>query len=234
MLHVFVDESGNLGYNEGHFIIAMIVLHNPKRIKNIIKSFCSYHSLEEAHASTLNFPQKQFLINKLTKQQDYNITYIIADKMMIKKKKLFDNNNLLFNYLFSFLVKDIIKANTDDVHFHVDNRTQKVASVNSLKEYIQIKAFTEWNFTKELQFEYRDSRECKQLQMADLVANCVWRKYQRKSEDFYSQLNIVKSLQFPQTTFRTELPIISTPKLTKTENNAIITIDINPIGSSKE
>lgn len=233
MLQVFIDESGNLGYNEGYFIIAMVVMHNPKRIKNIIKSFCSYHSLLESHAKDLTFPQKQFLINKLTKQQDYSISYIIADKMMIKKKKLFENNNLLFNYLFSFLVKDIIEANTDDVHFYVDNRTQKVASVNSLKEYIQIKAFADWNFTKNLFFEYEDSKDSKALQMADLIANCIRRKYQRGQEDFYSQLNIIKSIKFPRASFRTELSAERTT-LTKSKNEDILTLDINPIGSSKE
>ena len=206
MLQVFIDESGNLGYNEGYFIIAMIIAHDPKRIKNIIKSFCRWHSLSEVHATNLDFPKKQFLINKLTKQQDYNISYIIADKMMIKNKYLFENNNLLFNYPLSFLVKDIIKANTDDIYLHLDNRTQKVASVNSLKEYIQIKAYAEWGFTKNLFFEYRDSKESKTLQMADLVANCIRRKYYWRNNDFYSRLNIVKSIKFPQAIFRDEIP----------------------------
>lgn len=233
MLQIFIDESGNLGYNEGYFIIAMIVAHNPKRIKNIIKSFCGYHSLPEVHATDLNFPKKQFLINKLIKQQDYNVSYIIADKMMIKKKPLFQNNNLLFNYLLSFLVKDIIKANTDDIYLHLDNRTQKVASANSLKEYIQIKAYAEWGFTKNLFFEYRDSKESKALQMADLIANCIRRKYQWRIDDFYSRLNIIKSIRFPQANFRDELPH---PQLNLTEivDDSILIVDVNPMGSSKE
>ncbi|MDP2586667.1 MAG: DUF3800 domain-containing protein [Candidatus Komeilibacteria bacterium] len=205
MLQAFIDESGDLGHNEGYFIISMIIAHNPKRIKNIIKKFCAYHSLPEAHASDLNFPKKQFLISTLTKQPDYSVSYIIADKMMIKEKRLFESNNLLFNYLFSFLVKDVIKANTDDIHFYLDNRTQKVASANSLKEYISIKAYTEWSFNKNLFLEYKDSKDCKALQMADLVANCIRRKYQRQISDFYSCLNIAKSIKFPYQAFRSSL-----------------------------
>ncbi|MFA6547426.1 MAG: DUF3800 domain-containing protein [Candidatus Magasanikbacteria bacterium] len=207
MLQVFIDESGNLGYNEGYFIIAMVVAHRPNRLKNIIKSFCSYHSLPEVHTTNLDFTQKQFLVNTLTKQQDdYSISYIIADKMKIENKLLFKNNNLIFNYLFSFLVKDIIKANTDDIFLYLDNRTQKVASANSLKEYIQIKAYMEWGFTKELRIEYKDSRTSKTLQMADLVASCIRRKYQWKNSDFYSRLNIIKSIKFPHSTFREDIP----------------------------
>jgi len=233
MLNVFIDESGNLGYNEGYFIIAMVVAHNPKRIKNIIKKFCSYHALPEVHATDLDFTKKQFLINTLTKQQDYSVSYVVADKMMVTNKPLFENNNLLFNYLFSFLVKNIIKANTDDIHFYLDNRTQKVASANSLKEYITIKAYTEWGFSKNLFLEYKDSKELKALQMADLVANCIRRKYQWKNNDFYSCLNIVKSIKFPQITFRHELPKLQT-NLTEIVNNNIIIVDVNPIGSSNE
>lgn len=205
MLKAFIDESGNLGQNEGYFIIAMVVLHDSNRIKNMIKSFCAYNSLDEVHATDLNFVQKQYLINKLVKQQDYSVSYIIADKMMISNKKLFENNNLIFNYLFSFLVKDIIKANTDDVCFYLDNRTQKVASANSLKEYIQIKAYAEWGFKKDLQLSYMDSKECKAIQMADLIASCIRRKYQWGKQDLYSRLNIVKAIQFPQIQFRTKL-----------------------------
>jgi len=233
MLKIFIDESGNLGYHEGYFIIAMIIAHNPKRIKNVIKSFCSYHSLTEVHSTDLDLPKKQFLINKLTKQQDYSISYIIADKMMIKKKRLFENNNLLFNYLLSFLLKDILKANTDDVYVHLDNRTQKVASANSLKDYIQIKAYAEWGYTKNLSIEYLDSKNSKVIQMTDLVANCIRRKYHWKNDDLYSRLNIVKSIKFPQKTFREQLVC---PQIVLTEGvvNTILKVDINPMGSSNE
>ncbi len=237
MLKVFIDESGNLGQNEGYFIIAMIVSHNPKRIKNIIKKFCGCHSLPEVHATDLKFTGKQFLVNTLTKQQDYAVSYIIADKMMIKERRLFYSNNLLFNYLFSYLVRDIIKANTDNIHFYLDNRTQKVASANSLREYITIKAYTEWGFNKELSLEYMDSKECKALQMADLVANCIRRKYQWKISDFYSCFNIVKSIKFPRANFRDELPPLQSQTklgLTEVVCNSIIEVDVSPIGSSNE
>lgn len=119
---------------------------------------------------------------------------------------MFKNINLVFNYLFSFLVRDIIKANTDDIFLYLDNRTQIVASANSLKEYIQIKAYAEWGFTKELRIEYKDSKASKTLQMADLVASCIRRKYKWKNTDFYTHLNIVKSIKFPRSTFREDIP----------------------------
>ncbi len=233
MLKIFIDESGDLGYNENYFIIAMIASYNPKRIKNIIKSFCACHSLPEVHATNLSLPNKQFLINKLTKQQDYTISYIVVDKMMIKKKQLFKDNNLLFNYLISFLLKETIKSNTDDICLHLDNRTQKVASINSLKDYIRIKAYAEWNYNKNLSVCYLDSKNSKAIQMADLVANCIRRKYHWRIDDLYSRLNIIKSIKFPKETFRDEIPYPQSV-LTNTVTETILEVDVNPIGSSKE
>lgn len=202
MTKIYIDESGDLGFNEGYFIIAMLMAHNPKRIKNIIKNFCSYHKLEEAHACKLDFINKQFLINKLAKIKDYSVSYIVVDKMMVENKKLFESNNLLFNYLVSLLVKSIFKENKDDIMVYMDNRNQKVASVNSLIEYIKIKAMTSWGFDKDVKFEYCDSKNNKALQMVDLLANCIRRKYVHNKSDFYNRLNIIKSIKFPREKFR--------------------------------
>lgn len=206
MLKVFIDESGDLGQNEGYFIIAMLLAHDSKRIKNFTKAFCAKNSLDEVHSYDLTFPQKQFLINQLVKQQDYSVSYIIVDKMMLTSQQLYKSNNLIFNFLFSFLIRDVIRANTDDILAFLDNRTQKVASVNSLKDYITIKANFEWGYTKNLTIEYKDSKNCKPIQIADLVANAIRRKYVNGNDDFYSRLNIVKSIRFPRATFRAKLP----------------------------
>lgn len=202
MLQIFIDESGDLGLNEGYFIIALLEAHNPKRLKNLVKNYCAKNKLEEIHACELSFPEKQNLVNSLARKNDYSISYIIADKTMITNVRLFKNNNLLFNYLFSFLIRDIIKSNADDLFIHLDNRTQKVSSVNSLRDYIKLKALTEWGFTKNITIEYHDSKVCKAIQIADLAANCIRRKYFHKQVDFYNRLYIVKSIKFPRKTFR--------------------------------
>jgi len=205
MLKIYIDESGDLGLNKGYFVIAMLIAHNSKRIKNVIKNFCARNHFKEAHACKMNFPNKQFLVGELVKQADYSVSYIVVDKMMIENKKLYESNNLLFNYLFSLLVKDVFKTNTDDIMLYLDNRNQKVASINSLSEYIKIKALTSWGFDKNAIFEYCDSKNHKALQMADLVASCIRRKYVHKNSDFYNRLHIVKSIRFPRETFREDI-----------------------------
>ncbi len=205
MLKIYIDESGDLGLNEGYFIIAMILVQNTNRMKNIVKNFCAETGKEELHAFELTFNQKQKLINKVVKQDDYEVSYIVADKMMISNKSLFKDNNILFNYLFSFLVKDVFESNTDDVHICLDNRIQKVASNNSLKDYIKTKARGEWGFEKEMDICYFDSKKCKAVQIADLVASCIRKKYVYKKDGLYNQLNIKKSIRFPRGLFRLDI-----------------------------
>lgn len=172
MMQVFIDESGQLGLSEGYFIIALVVFENTSRIKNFAKRFCSEHSIDEIHASKLTFPQKQELMFNLNKLPDYSVSYIVVDKLLAPRE-LYRNTNLLFYHLFSLLVQSLISKNTDDMYFMVDKRDVPIKSVNSLWDIIQLRAYAEWQFSHQLFIEYRDSRDCKQLQIADVIANSI-------------------------------------------------------------
>src|SRR3990167_4771873 len=146
MKTLFVDESGNLGTKDQYFVLAMLAPQNNKRIINFMKRFCASNHLPEVKASRLSFPQKQEIFNKLCSANDYTISYIVADKWNIDNKKLFEDKNLCYNYLMSFLVKKTIKSAQEDIMILLDNHSTKVKSINSLADYIRIKAFTQWGF----------------------------------------------------------------------------------------
>ncbi|HEX3100093.1 MAG TPA: DUF3800 domain-containing protein [Patescibacteria group bacterium] len=202
MLKIYVDESGDLGMNNGYFIIAMVQANNSNRLKNIIRSFCSFNEVDEVHASHLSFPAKQYLLNKLTKESDHTIRYVVLDKMRVINKMLYKSNNLLFNYLFYILVADLLKTVDEDIYIVLDNRNQKVSSLNSLADYVKIKAYSELGFKKDIIIQYMDSKDCKALQISDLVANIIWRRYHWNNSDLYSKLLIKKRIKFPYKTFR--------------------------------
>lgn len=205
MLKLYVDESGNLGCNEDYFIIAMVKAENSNRLKNIIRSFCSFNKIDEVHAAHLSLPHKQYLLNKITIKHDHSISYIVLDKMRITNKMLFKSNNLLFNYLFYILLSDLLKDANEDVHVILDNRNQKVSSLNSLADYVKIKAYSELGFKKDIIIQYMDSKDCKVLQISDLMANIIWRRYHWNKLDLYSRIVIHKKIKFPQNSFRLNL-----------------------------
>lgn len=141
MADIYVDESGDLGRKgERYFVIALIAAKNQKRLKNIVKHFCASNNINEIKASRLAFPEKQGLINKLCSIDDHQISYIVVDKRNIANTKLFEDKNLIYNYIFQHLIKPIIKASVTDLDIVLDNHSIKVKSANSLREYIKIKA----------------------------------------------------------------------------------------------
>ena len=119
MKTLFVDESGDLGTKGRYFIITLFAPQKSKRISNFMRKFCAKNSLQEVKASQLSFPQKQLIFNKLCSANDYTISYIVADKLNIDNKKILEDKNLCYNYLFSFLVKKTIKSTQEDITFSI-------------------------------------------------------------------------------------------------------------------
>lgn len=211
MKTLFVDESGDLGSKGRYFVIAMLAPQKSKRIVNFMKKFCSRHGLPEIKASQLSVPHKQEIFNKLCSANDYTVSYIVADKHNIDNKKLFEDKNLCYNYLFSFLVKKTIKSSQEDLCILLDNHSTKIKSINSLADYIRIKAYTQWGYKHNLDIRYTDSKDSKVIQAADVIANAVYAKYTYPTGHFYNMLTISESIKFPYTKFGQVPTIPKTP-----------------------
>lgn len=210
MQTLFVDESGNLGTKDRYFVLAMLAPQRPKRITNFMRRFCAKHNLDEIKASKLSVPRKQEIFNKLCSANDYVISYIVVDKRNIDNKKLFEDKNVLYNYLFSFLVKKTIRSTREDLNFLLDNHSTKVKSINSLADYIRLKAYTQFGCGHNIRLAYTDSKDSKIVQAADVIANAIWAHYNYGSSHFYNMLTISESIHFPQAKFA-QKPIIHTP-----------------------
>ena len=201
MKTLFVDESGNLGTKDRYFVLAMFAPQRPKRIINFMRKFCARHNLPEIKASKLSVPLKQEIFNKLCSANDYVISYIVVDKWHIDNKKLFEDKNVLYNYLFSFLVKKTIRSAQEDLNFLLDNHSTKVKSINSLADYIKLKACTQFDCQYNIDLAYTDSKNSKIVQAADVIANAIWAHYNYGSSHFYNMLTISESIHFPQSKF---------------------------------
>jgi hypothetical protein len=200
---IFIDESGDLGSaSERFFVIALVIPQNKKRLDNIVKRHCAKNKVDEIKTSLLNFPEKQDLIKKLSSVDDHSIYYVVADKNHVQPN-LFHDKNLLFNYLFQWVVKPVIKSSSGTLNIILDNHTTKVTSRNSLADYIKIKAYAEWGVTSVINIQYKDSKDCKAIQIADLVANTVYGRYVYNKTHLYKLLNVTSSIKFPQGKFNT-------------------------------
>lgn len=200
-MELHVDESGNLGKKDRFFVIVSVHFLNKKRIKNFLKRYTQKRNIAEAKGQVMNFKDRQYLLKKLSTKDDHFISYIVLDKQNLTKRKLFDDKNILFNYLCSFLFRRTIKNCQESISISFDNRTVKVASGNSLKEYLKIKAYAEWNFLNNLNIYHFDSKSNYCIQMADIISNTIFRKYNNEKDHFYNLLKIRESIRFPQNTF---------------------------------
>lgn len=203
----FIDESGDLGMKGRYFIITLFAPQKSKRITNFMKKFCAKSTISEVKASQLSFPQKQLIFDKLCSANDYTISYIVADKLNIDNKKILEDKNLCYNYLFSFLIKKTIKSTQEDVTLLLDNHSTKVKSINSLADYIKIKAFTQWGFTRGLNIRYVDSKNSKVIQATDVISNAIYAKYTYNKDHFYKKLTISESIKFPYSKFGLNLSV---------------------------
>lgn len=197
---IYVDESGNSGYAGGrYFVIAAIETDNPNRLKNFAKRFCARRGLIEIKSSELKFPERQVLINTLTHIQDYKIHYLVLDKKHYQRKDML-GQNVLFNYLASFVCENIFKSASSDIELCFDNRTVKTGSKYSLPDYLKAKSI-EWNVPYKINVTFHESHCHRGIQVADLVANTIFQRYRYGNEHFYKQLNIIKSIKFPYQQF---------------------------------
>lgn len=201
---IYIDESGNLGEQGRFFSIAAVVVVRGKRIKNLLKRFCAEKKIDEIKNRLLSFSERQDLLNSMRKGDDHYVSYICLDKSKIREKRLFKDKNVLFNYLLSYLLKPIVKRNLNtDIHICIDNRSLKITSTHSLADYIKTKAYTEWDYEKEIFVSYADSKKVKLIQAADIAAGVILEKYKLNIDHFYEKLFLKDCIRFPHQDFNT-------------------------------
>lgn len=201
MLKVYVDESGDLGTGGRYFVIGAFCTEDGKRVRNVIKKYCASQNVSELKNFGMSFEDRQDIAHKIKKKSDHKIGYVCVDKTKIQSSHLRADQNLLFNYTFSYLAQQLISAEKQDVRFVIDNRNQKVGSINSLGEYIRIKAYTEWGFAYNIQTEYFDSKADRLIQAADFVSGNCYQRYRSGKKHIYSILKPDVSVRFPNSQF---------------------------------
>lgn len=191
----YLDESGDLGWNfnapyrrggsSRHLTICAIVTPHNKRhlpgrlVKRLYNKFkCPTN--KEMKWGTMNKSQKDFFAQEcckfLQQHKDIKCLCITVYKPNVKQH-IREDSNKLYNYMVGLLLIDEL-ANYENVIFTPDPRSIKVASGNSLCDYLKIKLWFDKNAKTKLINMPIDSSECKGLQFADMVAGIAQQKYE--------------------------------------------------------
>ena len=203
MASIFIDESGDLGQKGSrYFVIAALAPDNKKRLDNIVKHHCATNGIVEMKAYNLTLPAKEALLRKIATVHDYSVSYVVADKNHIDPL-LFKDKNVLYNYIYQWVIEPIAKTSTESISILTDNHSLRVGSKNSLADYIKAKAYFEWGVKNPISLQYYDSKTCRAIQVADLMANTVFSKYMQNKDHLYNFLKIKNSIKFPAGKFGT-------------------------------
>ena len=190
---LYLDESGDLGFGEGasdHFVIAAVCVDRGKQdhLKRLIRRFKASRSIPhsvELKASTSRAADRDILCRKLA-ELTCSVHYIVVNKSKVKTE-LRRDTNILYNYVTGLMLAPMLRL-LRQARVEMDRRTIKVASGNSLSEYLRIKLWCEMNAPVNVTLSFPDSRESLGIQVADFVANAVFRKYERGDSCGYDAL----------------------------------------------
>lgn len=197
------DESGNLGVSGRYFVISCIDTTNAKSLHNIMKRKLKqagdkFPELKTLHAHEIKakdaYPCVKYHILESIISKDVTVSYIVVDLQHIEERLLKDKN-ILYNFASKILISKLITKADEGKTINIifDNKTTKIASKNSLREYIIAHVVYEEGLDVNINFEYKDSDagDAFIIQAADYIANGLYANYEYNN-DIYKNIIIKK------------------------------------------
>lgn len=205
-ISIYLDESGDLGWRfdrpyraggSSRYITIACVLtpaekeHLPKRfIRKLYKKF-SWTRQGEVKWADMNAVEREHFARqayRLTETHpDIKFFSITTHKQNVQQH-MRDDSNLLYNYMIKLLLIDEM-SQYQRVNFYPDQRSIKVASGNSLHDYLRIQLGFEKSTQTELITRQSNSSESKNLQFSDMLAGLVQSHFEDKNSRFWNLLD---------------------------------------------
>ena len=212
MPYIFLDESGDLGFNprkknSKYFVVTILFAENKNPIEKIVKKV--HASLRKKvkrlsggvlHAFKEKPVTRQRLLQLLAKK-DCLIMSIYLNKTKVYTK-LKEEKHVLYNYVTNILLDRIISKKLVNIKSQINliaakRETNKFLNEN-FKEYLQ-KQVTGSHALK-ISVEIKTPTEEKSLQAVDFASWAIFRKYEKGDDSYYDLIKakiIEESPLFP-------------------------------------
>lgn len=189
-MYIYADESGDLGWKFGapygkggssrYLVIFAVCVHEEKdhRIDRVIRDLYTasrWDPKKEKKWIHANSRSRQSFVESASKlcESHPDISYhAIAVYKPNVQTHLRADPNKLYNYMLKLLLLSEMSRH-QEVLFMPDARSVRVASGDSLHDYLQTELWYEANAKTRLTTLPRDSRQHKGLQFADMMAGAV-------------------------------------------------------------
>lgn len=193
---VYLDESGDLGWkfdapymrggSSRYLTISLLIIpkqkkHIPKRIVKKLYKKLNWPPGGELKATDIkNKEHREWLAQKqadlVSNNNDIKLAAITVKKQNVQQH-LREDPEKLYNYMTRLALADEVAA-YPAVDFVPDARTVKVASGNSLVDYLQTHLWYERNAQTKITSLPQQSDKNLNLQFIDYLTNFIWRKYE--------------------------------------------------------
>ena len=202
-MHVFIDESGDLGFSEkasNFFVASYVIPKQPWVVRNRLKRVLTrLHKRREYSGSELKFSNSNhevriYVLQKIC-QTDWSTGIIVVEKKKVKKE-LRKMPNILYNYsIVHNLMRNILLwLETHEKLALCIDKSLSQSNIDAFDLYVKDKASWLWNvelgrtpYLKRGQIEINHKDSCSEncLQLADYIAGATFQKYERGIDDYY-------------------------------------------------
>lgn len=190
--YIVLDESGAMHlHDQRYFVIGGFITQELHKVTSAHKRIEKYVKQRKHIPKEMKIELKSFRINdsqqSLFLNELYNISSVIPCIIVIDKynlKKFGASENVAYNFFVKNLLNYLFNCNIDvmkttEIELRVDNRNTSVKTLKDLETFLQ------WEFDSlnlNITVKYLDSKDNRDIQMADYVANMFWKKYNLSNE----------------------------------------------------
>jgi len=200
MAYIFLDESGDLGFNfkkkkTSQFFVVTFIFSKEKSnlekmVKKIFKSFSKKEVLNHRgvlHAFKESPKVRQKLLNLFHQQKSSSIITIYLNKKKVYTK-LQDEKHILYNYITNILLdrvctKKLIPVN-EKINIIASKRETNKFLNHNFSSYLKNQAKNNHQLNIEVSINSPSAE--KGLQVADMVSWAIFRKYEHGDESYYN------------------------------------------------
>jgi hypothetical protein len=203
MAYIFLDESGDLGFNfkkkgtSSVFVVTFLFIDGPKKpIEKIVSKTHAELSkkirgqIGVLHATNERPITRQRLLKRLMEKDDCSIMTIYLNKKKVFTK-LHDEKQVLYNYVTNILLDRIytrkIVSSDKDIELIASRRETNRFLNDNFKEYLSHKVRGIHNSKMKVSIKTPSEEKC--LQAVDFISWSIFRKYERGDDSYY---NIIK------------------------------------------
>ncbi|MFH1286578.1 MAG: DUF3800 domain-containing protein [Candidatus Magasanikbacteria bacterium] len=209
MAHIFLDESGDLGFSKGSsewFLFTILLTKKHRRVEKVVKKVHKglrkkYKNVGELHAYHSDDITKKRMLKKLSELEDVNILCVLLNKKKVYLD-LQNQNNYLYNYTANIILdrlhnKDIVSEN-EVIKLCIDQKYTNKFIEDNFENYLT-KKLDGWK-NDNITMLVKPSHTEKCLQAVDFISWAIFRKYERGDYEFYDIIKdkiIEERLLFP-------------------------------------